>query len=264
MRLSASICFFNAEELLPACVEAILPCVDHLSIVWQAVSNFGTPMSEEAHEALDAIAGTPRVELCAFTPDLTLAGAANEYRKRAIGIARARAQQMSHILLMDADEFYEAEAFHAARTFIEANDIATTAVHQHYYIKRPTLRISGLPETHVPFITRLDAKLVHGDPKHPAGVVDRTRSVQVPGERFHFFEEREIVMHHMSAVRHSMRAKLRDSTHNDNPASMPNLLRQALAVERWQPERGPLIINGQRIPLTTEPDRFDLCRLDWA
>ena len=102
MRLSASYNYFNGDEHFLASLRAVRGGIEHVSVVWQEVSNAGEPITEAARAALaEAEAAGLIDEVIAYTPDLELPRARNERRKRRIGLEAARAAGASHFLTLD-------------------------------------------------------------------------------------------------------------------------------------------------------------------
>lgn len=75
MKLSASFNFFDGGELLVPAVENIRPVVDHISVVWQSLSNFGSEISSVSRKAIEELERKALVDIFVhYTPDLSQGG----------------------------------------------------------------------------------------------------------------------------------------------------------------------------------------------
>ena len=233
MRLSASINFFNGEELLWQAVANIRPLVEHLSIVYQKVSNWGEEITPDAEKLIERLNQSGLVDdFYCYKPRVELSAAENEFEKRRIGLNLAIANQATHFLLMDADEFYLPDQFTRAKQLIEDKNIAYSCVRSYFYIHKSTYR-SELPDTtNVCFIAKIDSDLTfdyHG--LFPVNNVDPTRRLTYKEGKFYFFDEDEVCMHHMNFVRNNFKSKLK----NTSSATNLDFIEQAKsAIERWQ------------------------------
>jgi len=120
MRLSVSFNFFNGEEHLYAAVRNIRPVVDHISIVYQTISNYGLPISPSAYNVLNRLIAEGLIdEVFHYRPDFNRSATVNEYEKRKTGFRLALEANATHFLLMDSDEFYIRDEFISAKKMIE-------------------------------------------------------------------------------------------------------------------------------------------------
>jgi hypothetical protein len=214
MKLSVTINFFNGEELLRKTVENIRPLTEHLSIVYQTKSNWGEPITEQALTVLNSLMAEGLVDDCVlYEPDLTLIAAENEFTKRRIGLDVAIKNEATHILLMDADEFYKADEFLAAKQLIEKENIDFSAVNSYFYLHQSIYRSKTCDTTNVCFITKITPELIfeHGQP-FPLENIDPTCRLVNPIGKFKLFHETDIAMHHMCFVRSSFESKLKNTS----------------------------------------------------
>jgi hypothetical protein len=80
MKLSVSYNFFNGEELLYYAVKHMRPMADHISIVYQEISNTGNKISQNAREVLKKIENENLVDdLILYNPDFLLTPYQNEH-----------------------------------------------------------------------------------------------------------------------------------------------------------------------------------------
>lgn len=255
MTLSAAFNFFDGGELLPHSVAAIRPYVDHLSIVTQDLSNFGHPQSSRSKIALDELAGSHMVDIFeTYEPDLSLGGGRNEFAKRHIGWELALAAGCDSVIFMDVDEFYVGHEFSLARKIFEESGYHSSTVRFHNYYQRPTLRTRE-PVGYVPFICRLSEHHEYGvERPYP---VDLTRAVASNANAHHLFPPTEIVMHHMTGVRHDLQEKLVNSSQNDDPAGMV-LLRKKFSMIPDLTRDSAFAVEGTIVHFEEVPDIFNL------
>lgn len=261
IKLSATINFFDGEELLEHCIRCIRPSVEHISIVWQSVSNFGHPISAEAMDALARIRRSGDVDVLEhYEPDLTQPPHMNELEKRRIGFRLAREANMTHGLLMDADEFYAPEEMAWARDYIAQHGIDYSTVSLYRYVQEPIYRSAMPMATVCSFITRLTSRLVHEYriDIHPEENIDATRAPIVPRGRYHFFPPERIAMHHMTGLRRNFSSKVTNSTRNEDPLQSVKLRREVSLIQEWMPENSLVIGDEKRLQMIVVPDRFGL------
>lgn len=199
-------------------VENIRPLVDHISVVWQSVSNFGNEISRASRKALEELERKKLVDtFFRYNPDLSKGGGKNEFRKRQIGVEMARQAGASHFIFLDADEFYKTDEFDAAKQFIEKNNISFSSVALESYYGRPTWQLEAPERGFVSFICALNMSTRHEfGGNYPDILVDPTRRAWIEGGQHKIFEPSEIVMHHMTGIRLDIEEKLANSSFNDN------------------------------------------------
>lgn len=174
MKISASYNFFNGDEHLVPSLTLMRKCVEHISIVWQPISNSGEGITSYAEEALAAVEASQLADdIILYKPDLTLDRHVNERTKRCIGLDAARNAKATHFLSVDADEFYRPEEFHAARRLIEENGWQSTSVNTFLHLKRPIYRSSDV--TCCCFVTSITDSTEMGVANFPCPHVDPTR-----------------------------------------------------------------------------------------
>lgn len=227
MILGASYNFFNGEEHLEASVRSIRNQIDHISVVYQKISNKGNPISEEALDVLSKLQRDGLVdEVRLYDPDLTQRPGQNETIKRKIGIEIAKHAGMTHFLSIDADEFYRETELKTAKNFIDEYHILNTSVGSFMHIRSPNWRARD--RTDVPFITKITSATYIGR-RYFIRHVDPTRKIMTPAplwmpfslppfwKRFHYFDTSVIAMYHMNLVRKDLlRSKFKNSSTNNN------------------------------------------------
>lgn len=267
MRLSAVFNFFDGGELLVPALCNIRPHVDHISLITQDISNYGNAMSVRSKAALDAAVALGLIDtLSNYTPDLTLPGGINEFRKRAMGIRCARNAGADHLMFCDVDEFYRGDQLEAAKSYMVEHRVDFSTVGYQNYYRRPTWRLvpgedfSG-PRFNVSFLCRMTDQTVHEHGSwYPVIDVDPTRRIHVRGGRHHFFAASAIAMHHMTGVRLDMEEKLSNSSCNDNPRLIGEIRKNFALLPELEPGEN-ILPDGQVVRIEEVADFFDLARL---
>lgn len=210
MKLAAIFIVWDDWDLLELSLQNIRPLVDDVFIISSALSNYGERSLIPAH--------VERKNNNIFDPDLNFQPNTNERAKRNFGLQKARELGYTHFIMLDADEFYEPEAFLKERTRIEREDLTGTVCRLKTYFKSPTLTI-GLDTTLVPFIHKITPELkFEWNRAYPYAWegknirIDPTRQLNITSG----VEMSEIIMHHFSWIRSDIRKKIRNSTARQN------------------------------------------------
>ena len=212
MKLGVSYNLFDGEELLAYSIRPIRAHVDHISVVYQTVSNHGNMVDVPLEQILQALMKENLIdELYCYEPDLSVEPCINETNKRNIGLQLAKNCGCTHFINMDVDEFYDTEEFRYCKNFIENNAIGCSAAKIVSYIKEPIYRIEGVRDAYVSFICALDnSSEIVLNTQFPV-LVDPTRRFS-GDQKFHLFDEQTIVMHHMGLVRRNLEKKFANSS----------------------------------------------------
>ncbi|HCE3311791.1 TPA: hypothetical protein NG567_001414 [Vibrio parahaemolyticus] len=234
MRLAISYNFFNGEEYFYQNAFNMRPLADHISIVYQKVSNCGNPISKSALNVLHKIIRNGLVdEVVLYTPDDKLSPSENEYRKRKLGERIAREHDCTHFMSMDSDEFYERNKFRKAKEYILKNNISYSSCSSYFYIKKPTYRSKSRDSTNVAFICKLDGgtEFMRGG-FFPISNVDPTRRICNKNGRYFHFPEEDIVMHHMNFIRNDgFKSKLSNSSNAHKSEFMKSI---KISLDEWK------------------------------
>ena len=263
MKLSASINFYNAEELLIQAVRCIRPLVEHLSIVYQETSNWGNVISERAKKAIEQLKSEGLVDdFYCYEPNSSFNASENEFQKRQIGLDLAKTAGASHFLLMDADEFYIPKQFLKVKEIIRTSDISYSCVRSYFYIHQSIYR-SELPDTtNVCFIAKITPELsFEYQGAFPAENVDPTRRLVNSSGRFKFFDANDICMHHMNFVRESFKSKLV----NTSSAANPDFIRKEKnALNDWRWPNDFVFPNKPKYKIVEVEDVFQLQKIKYV
>lgn len=207
MKIGLSYNIFDGQELLPYSIMGIRPHVDHISIVYQLISNRAQAADPELEDLLRALVEGKWVdELYYYQPDLSQSPKINEFNKRCIGLELAKKAGCTHFMTIDADEFYRPGEFRAAAEFIRHNRIDSSAACIVSYIQQPIFQIVRPKPAYVSFLCRIEA----GSKLNYAGdfpvMVDVTRRIDPVGT-FHLFDPAQLSMQHMWLVRRDLEKK---------------------------------------------------------
>ncbi|GHB16963.1 hypothetical protein GCM10007094_00440 [Pseudovibrio japonicus] len=218
MLLSASYNYFNGEEHLLASLRSIANSVEHVSIVYQATSNSGEPISEEALDALSDAIGEKLVnDVSLYEPDLTLPRSVNERNKRNWGLKIAKLRKSTHFMTMDVDEFYRETELISARRLIAEHGYNSTSAASFFHLKSPRYR-SKLPDsTNVSLITKIEPwSKFRPKQNYYIPMVDPTRNLKTLLKKHHHFSIDCVAMYHMNLVRRDIDSKFRNTSTTDN------------------------------------------------
>lgn len=207
MRLVAVFNVWGDYDLLDYSLKNIRPLVDGVIIVASERSNYGE------------ISPIPKNLQDVYQREPQFRNARNsETDKRNYGLKIAKEQGYTHFLTMDADEFYEPEAFLKEKERFLNLDLKGLVCQCQTYFKSPQLTI-GLDTTLVPFIHELTPTIRHEfNRRYPfawdsSGIrIDPTRSLNITTG----VQRSDLIMHHYSWVRKDYQVKIRNSTARNN------------------------------------------------
>jgi hypothetical protein len=244
----------DTEGLLELSVRSIINYVDKVFIVYSNYSNSG----ENIPWALN-IPASSKVAYIHYEPLPYISPSVNERFKRIAGLSQARAENYTHILTMDGDEFYTPSDLLNARNIIEADpSLNGMVVKSQVYFKRPDLTI-GLDTTLVPFIHKITPTLTYQmNRKYPYAWVDNVIRID-PTRQFNITSgvmmSKNIIMHHYSYVRKDLEIKIRNSSARGN-------IENSTIREDWANAKEGYFCKFYGKTLTKCPNLFDL-PLDW-
>jgi len=229
MKLHMSINAFDSTELLEQMITEIRDQVDRVYAVWQKKSYWGNDMLPQDMEELQRLQSIGLIdELLEFVPDFTKYSREQECEKRNMSVAHMRAKGATHVLNIDADEFYKHDQFAEAKLQIEQSKIPITyCTYVNYY--RDFDHYLVYPFTPlVPFIHHSSLSYMYNGPA--PGPSDPTRRLFDPyGFATKVFTGDKLMMHHAAWIRKDIRKKLENWSAKDN--FKPELITEAEA--RW-------------------------------
>ena len=210
MKLSLSLTLFDGEELLEPKLRILRSEIDHVSIVYQQISYSFNNCSSNLLPELDRLMKIGLVdEIYEFVmpaiKEKNFSPQKYEAKKRTIGLELARKFGASHFISLDADEFFLPEQFIYAKNQIIKNDYDATFCLLKDYWMSPENQVDGVGEAwgeylYVPLIYKIKENQKFSSNDIDISVMcDITR--KLPTENPHKFEEKEILMHHMTNIR---------------------------------------------------------------
>ena len=121
-KLGITINAFDASELLEQLISEIRDQVDWIAAIYQKRSYWGNPMSKGDMNELNRLKEMGLIdELVEFRPNFSKYSREQECDKRNMGIDLAKKRGMTHVLNIDADEFYDKDQFANAINLINKN-----------------------------------------------------------------------------------------------------------------------------------------------
>lgn len=207
-KLSLTINAFDASELLEQLISEIRDQVDHVAAIWQQKSYWRNPMDKKDREELDRLQKLGLIdELIEFKPNFTKYSREQECDKRNMGIELMRRNGSSHILNIDADEFYDADQFRYAKNLINTKGYSITYCSYVNYYRDFNHYIVYPFRPFVPFIHSTYFSYTYDGPA--PGPTDPTRRINNPSNLgTYLFTDEEIRMGHAAWIRRDIRKKL--------------------------------------------------------
>ena len=234
MKLGVYYNFFDGEELLTDSIKSIRDNVDHIIVIGQEVSNHGNPCNPDNKDLMTDLFNQGLIEECLFDyePNLSEHPHFNEIAKRNYGLKICKEKGCTHVLGMDADEFYIPKEFKSAKEQIIEDNFDSTACCLKTYFKKPIYQIHPPEKYYVPFIQEIKKKAKYELHYNYNVTVDPTRRMSFVPQRFHLFDDRKICMHHMSFVRKNIRTKLMNSSAKENFTDIDRYVKR---FNEWKP-----------------------------
>ena len=119
-KLGLTINAFDASELLHDLILEIRDQVDWVAAVWQKKSYWKNPMDRRDMEELRRLQSLGLIdELIEFKPNFVDYSRNQECEKRNMGIEIMKQRGCTHVLNIDADEFYDKDQFRYAKNKID-------------------------------------------------------------------------------------------------------------------------------------------------
>ena len=229
-KLSMTINAFDASELLEDLITEIRDQIDHVAAIYQKKSYWGNPMSDEDMEELLRLQKLGLVdELIEFEGNTLKYSREQECDKRNMGIQLMKDNGSSHILNIDADEFYDAEQFRYGKNFIDKKGYGISYCSYVNYYRDFEHYLVYPFRPFVPFIHSTFFRYTYQGPA--PGPTDPTRRINNPSNLgTYIFRDDELRMGHAAWIRRDIRKKLVNW-------SAKNHFKKELideAVERWE------------------------------
>lgn len=208
MKLGLSINAFDATEHLETIIGQIREHVDYIIGVWQKKSYWGNPIDEVDYNELIRLKEKGLIdELMEFVPNLSLPAREEETKKRNNSIKRLMEVGCTHVLNIDADEYYDGEEFKNAKDYIIKNKILITYCTYINYYKNFDNYLVYPFKPYVPFIHHVKYNYLFNGPA--PGPTDPTRRINNPYSISQEVLPDELIrMHHAAWIRKDIRKKL--------------------------------------------------------
>ena len=229
-KLALTINAFDASELLEDLISEIRDQIDHVAAIYQKQSYWKNPMEDADMEELLRLKTLGLIdELIEFKPNFTKYSREQECDKRNMGIDLMRQNGSSHVLNIDADEFYDADQFEAALDLIEEKGYTSTYCSYVNYYRDFEHYLVYPFRPFVPFVHSTFFKYTYQGPA--PGPTDPTRRIKNPSNLgTYIFTDEERRMGHAAWIRRDIRKKLVNWSAKNH--FKPELIDQA--VERWE------------------------------
>jgi len=250
MRLGIGYNLFDGEEILPFSLRSVRAAADHVSVVYQTVSNYGSPCDPGLLPLLEQLRSEGLVdELIAYTPRLGVHPHVNELAKRNRGLQAARDAGCSHYMSLDADEIYLPGQLAWAKEDIERGAWQGSACLSATFYGSPRHRLVPDDPTYFSMIfTVTPATRFALNASFPV-LVDPTRCIV--RDRVRIFTRQEVEMQHYSYVRRDLRIKLRNSSARSNFEG--EIEGVAAHHAQWRPGQRAFLIGGWRDLVEVDP-----------
>jgi len=257
MRLVLVINVFEGTEHLEPILTELRECVDLVVLLWQKVSYFGTPIAPEDREEIQRLQGIGLVDECIeFFPDLAKDPLTQERTKRNLAVQIAQEQDMSHVLVIDSDEYYLREAVLRAKFELEERGFVSTYCTYVNYYKDFEHRLVYNRAFFVPFIHETNVKYA---PSKGPGPIDPTRTLADKGLKTAALPSWLVQMHHAAWIRKDIRKKL--SVWSNKSLYTKALLQETLQRwDTWEEGQDAIMLFkalGNQIPIKRVPSVFD-------
>jgi len=264
-RLGISYNIFDGEELLETSLKSVRGVADHISVVYQTLSNFGKS-NDNLEKHLNELKDKGLIDkLFHYIPNIDFSdngkvnwksGTLNELEKRDIGLKIAKANNMEYYMTMDADEVYDTKQLIDALSNFVIGDYDSSFCQMKSFYKLPTMEMIP-PETYyVPLFFRIkkDSKIERIDNNDYPVICDPTRRMKAGYVRI--FTREEIEMYHYSYVRNDIESKVINSSSQSDTKSQEQVIKH---YNNWKSiKEGALLIGNQKYKLQEVENKFNI------
>lgn len=205
-------CFDDSIDLLEGSIKSVRNVVDHVSVIYQDISNMGNPADINIKDVLDDLKSKKLIdEYYIYKPQLNAPiPHLNELNKRNMGLYVAQNVGCTHFMSMDCDEYYNENQLKSFYDEIVKEDYDSSACELQTYWKTGEWVLDPPEDYWVSLIYKIrpnvDYVMGHVFPV----LVDPTRRMN-PG-KCKLATREEIEMHHVSYVRKDFAKKLYNSS----------------------------------------------------
>jgi hypothetical protein len=207
-KLGLTINAFDASEMLDQLISEIRDQVEWVAAIYQKKSYWNNPMAKEDFNELQRLKSIGLIdELIEFKPNFAKYSRVQECDKRNMGIDIAKERGCSHILNIDADEFYDKDQFRIAKDMINKNGWSITYWSYVNYYRDFDHYLVYPFRPFVPGIHSTFFKYTYDGPA--PGPTDPTRRILNPSNiGTYIFPDEVIRMGHAAWIRRDIRKKL--------------------------------------------------------
>jgi hypothetical protein len=206
MKLSACYSVYDGLELLDKSISQIYESVDVIILCWQRISWNGIL----SNEIVDFIRkyDDGKIQVVEFICDPSINPKINEINKHNLMLQTARSFECTHFFMSATDHFYDKNQFEKYKTIAESYDVTFTKMFTYY--KYANWQLIPMEEYLMPWIIRIYPHTIFQKVNNYPAYIDPSLKVNTY-ENNKVFEPEEIVMHHYSMVRKSIKEKLMSS-----------------------------------------------------
>ena len=249
LKFGVSYNVFDGEELLEDSILHIRDLVDYISVVYQKVSNWGSPCSDNLMDILNNLKNKKLIDnLIEYQPINGIH--INEVNKRNIGLSLSKENGCTHHMTMDCDEFYKKDQFTNLINWYRENPNNVGYCSLVNYYKNSNYRILKEDDTHVTLFFPVENTSFNISVNTPV-LIDPTRKPTY--SHYNVFSSDFIVMHHMTMVRNDLSSKLMNSSARLN---YNNVKRINDIVEDYR------IFNGDRLKVLSIFGHIDIKEIE--
>jgi hypothetical protein len=206
MKLAACYSVFDGLELLDKSIAQIYDSVDVVIICWQRVSWNGV-VSDDIVDFMRKY-NDGKIQVIEFICDTSINPKVNEINKHNLMLDAARSFECTHFFMSATDHFYNVNEFEKFKLIAENYDVTFTKMFTYY--KYPTWQLTPMEEYLMPWIMRIYPHTKFKKISNYPAFIDPSLKVNT-FENHYTFSESQIVMHHYSMVRNSIKEKLMSS-----------------------------------------------------
>ena len=199
---------FDASEHLESIITEIRSELDYVGAIWQKKSYWKNPMAKEDMNELHRLKEMGLIdELIEFKPNYDKYAREQECEKRNMGMDVAQSAGCSHVMSVDADEYYDIDQFRYAKDKINREGHVITYCSYVNYFRDFEHYLVYPFRPFVPFIHSTFFRYTYNGPA--PGPTDPTRRINNPLDLgTYLFEDDEIRMAHAAWIRKDIRKKL--------------------------------------------------------
>lgn len=268
MKLGVSYTVWDGEELLEYSIKSIRNNVNFISVVWQKISNHGTPCSEGLEDLLKDLVNRGLVDaLHLYIPDIANTGginaSLNETIKRNIGLELSRGHGCTHHMTIDTDEFYTDAEFKFMKEEMERENFGTGYCQHLQYYYDSIYQLQNPEQEYVATIEKITDKTRYMYDIPCLYAIDPTRKTNnvQEGLPYRVFERNECQMHHLSFVRKDIKKKLWNHS-SRRFFTEEGVNKIAEYYKNWKRGMPAMWAGGNLLPLIEVPRQFEIYAIE--